>query len=116
MRSFQTNLKIISSLIIILFLQMNIILCDIEYNQPLDGECKVNLHCQSGCCSSNKCVETKKCKELRNTIYIIVACVGAALVILFTINLFHNLCKIRTEFNKKAEEKKEKENDKEKKQ
>ena len=114
MISFLRNHKI-SILIIIICFQINNIVCDVEYNKPIDGECKVNLQCQSGCCSSNKCVETKKCKDLRNKIYIIVAVVGVALVILFTINLFHNLCKIRKKFNddvqKKADSEKEKEND-----
>ena len=113
MLSFLRNVKI-SSLIIILCLQINMILCDIEYNKPLDGECKINLHCQSGCCSSNKCVETKKCKDLRNQIYIIVAIVGVVLVVIFTINLFRNLCKIRDKFNEEVK-KKEKTDNKEKK-
>ena len=57
------------------------------YRRKKDESCSVNLQCITGCCRNDKCVETKKCKEFRNTIYIIAAFVGAALAIIFTIYL-----------------------------
>ena len=72
---------------ILLFFLINIIFCEIEYGKNIDDKCSVNLQCISGCCQNDKCVETKKCKSFRNTIYIVVAIVGAALAIIFTIYL-----------------------------
>ena len=70
------------------------------------------MQCISGCCQEKKCVETKKCKEFRNTIYIIVAIVGVILDIIFTVYLLVNLCRIKSEFKEKARKKKESEDKK----
>ena len=88
----------------ILFILLNIVLCAVEYNKAIDEKCSVNLQCQSGCCQGDKCVETKKCKTFRNTIYIAVAIIGIVLAAVFTIYLMRNLCKIKEEFDKKANE------------
>ena len=85
----------------IIFILLNIVLC-VDYNKTLDEKCSVNLQCQSGCCQGDKCVETKKCKSFRNTIYMAVAIIGVVLAAVFTIYLMKNLCKIKDEFDKKA--------------
>ena len=91
--------------ILLLFFLINVIICVIEYNKDIDDKCSVNLQCKSGCCQKDKCVETKKCKKYRDTIYIVVAIVGVALAAIFTIYLLINLCIIKKEFMKKTEEK-----------
>ena len=102
----------------IIFILLNIIFCSIEYNKAINEKCSVNLQCQSGCCRGDKCVETKKCKTYRNTIYVVVAIVGVVLAAVFTVYLMINLCKIKKEFDIKAngakkatEEKEKKENE-----
>ena len=103
------------NIIIFLFFLINIIFCEVEYQKNIDEKCSVNLQCLSGCCQKDKCVETKKCKTFRNTIYIVVAIVSVVLAGIFAIYLWCNLCKIKDEFKKKADEiankkKKEEEN------
>ena len=92
---------------ILLFFLINIIYCEKEYGKNIDDKCSVNLQCISGCCQNDKCVETKKCKSFRNTIYIVVAIVGAALAIIFTIYLLVSLYFIKKKFMEKAKAKKD---------
>ena len=90
---------------IILFFLINIIFCEIEYGKNIDDKCSVNLQCISGCCQNDKCVDSKKCKDFRNKIYAVVAVVGAALAIIFTIYLLISLYFIRKNFREKAKKK-----------
>ena len=90
---------------ILLFILINIIFCEIEYGKDIDDKCSVNLQCISGCCQNDKCVDSKKCKDFRNKIYAVVAVVGAALAIIFTIYLLISLYFIRKNFREKANEK-----------
>ena len=90
---------------IILFFLVNVIFCEIEYGKDIDDKCSVNLQCISGCCQNDKCVDSKKCKDFRNKIYAVVAVVGAALAIIFTIYLLISLYFIRKNFREKAKEK-----------
>ena len=91
--------------ILLLFILINVIICAFEYNKEIDDKCSVNLQCKSGCCQKDKCVETKKCKKFRDIIYIVVAIVGVVLAAIFTVYLLINLCIIKKDFMKKAEEK-----------
>ena len=90
---------------ILLFILINITFCEIEYGKNIDDKCSVNLQCISGCCQNDKCVDSKKCKDFRNKIYVVVAVVGAALAIIFTIYLLTSLYFIRKNFRKKAKKK-----------
>ena len=90
---------------IILFFLINIIFCEIEYGKNIDDKCSVNLQCISGCCHNDKCVDSKKCKDFRNKIYVVGAVVGAALAIIFTIYLLVSLYNIRKIFKEKAKQK-----------
>ena len=109
---------LLRNIIIFLLFLINTIFCEIEYQKNIDEKCSVNLQCLSGCCQKDKCVETKKCKTFRNTIYIVVAIVCVVLAAIFAIYLWVNLCLIKKEFIKKAvdiaEAKKEAEEKKEK--
>ena len=88
--------------LILFFYLINFIFCEIEYGKELNDTCSANLQCLSGCCDAELCVETSKCKELRNKIYYSVAIVGIGLAIIFTIYLIVNLNKIRKDFTDKA--------------
>ena len=81
------NKKIILCLIVFIFYVDNS-LCQ-NYSRAVNEECKVNLHCNSACCKSNKCSETKEC--LANNIYIYQVIASAGLVIIFSIYLFIKL-------------------------
>ena len=100
-----TSLNKINFQIIFLFILMNMISCEVNYGKELNESCSVNLQCVTGCCQKDKCEETKKCKTYRNTIYIAVAIVGAALAIIFTIYLLVSLYNIRKIFKEKAKQK-----------
>ena len=54
-------------------------------------------------------VETEKCKEFRNKVYITAAIVGLALSAIFTIYLMYNLLQIKNKFNGDVKNKKGKE-------
>ena len=90
---------------IFLFILMNIIYCEINFGKDINDTCSVNLQCLSGCCQKDKCEDTKKCKNFRNTVYVAVAIVGAALAIIFSIYLLISLYRIRKIFNEKAQQK-----------
>ena len=100
-----TSLNKINFLIIFLFILMNMISCEVNYGKEIDDKCSVNLQCISGCCQNDKCVDSKKCKDFRNKIYAVVAVVGAALAIIFTIYLLVSLYNIRKIFKEKAKQK-----------
>ena len=87
--SFINNKKIFLSLIVFIFYISNA-LCQ-NVNRADGEECKTNLHCNSGCCKSGKCSETKECKETVSTIYKYQAIASAALVIIFSIYLILKL-------------------------
>ena len=91
--------------IFLLFLLINCIFCQINYGKDLNDTCSVNLQCLTGCCQEEKCVETDKCTEFRNQVYMGVAIVGIALAVIFTMYLFKSLRQIKDEFYKKAQEK-----------
>lgn len=94
------NKKIFLSLILFIF-YISKALCQNNFNKT-DGEaCKVNLHCNSGCCKSGKCSETKNCTGLVSSIYTYQAIASAALVIIFSIYLFLKLNCIKKELEDK---------------
>ena len=95
--------------ILLLIFLINVIICAVEYGKNIDEKCTVNLQCKSGCCQKDKCVETKKCKKFRDTMYIVVAVVGVVLAAIFTIYLMVNLCIIKKKFMEKAKQKTENE-------
>ena len=101
---FFNNQKIFISLIIFILFISNA-LCQNNFNRADGEECKVNLHCNSGCCKSGKCSETKECKEIVSTIYKYQAIASAVLVVIFSIYLFLKLRCIKKELNEKTEKK-----------
>ena len=101
---FSFHNRIIYGIITLSFL-INVALCDIEYHKDLNETCSVNLQCETGCCQEDICVETIKCKEFRNKIYIAAAIVGLALSAICTIYLMYNLRKIKNKFNEDVNKK-----------
>ena len=97
---FINNKKVFLSLIISIF-YINNALCQNIFNKEEGEECKANLHCNSGCCKSGKCYETKECTGLVTTIYTYQAIASAALVIIFSIYLFLKLRCIKKELEEK---------------
>ena len=100
-----TSLNKFNFQIIFLFILMNIIYCEVNFGKDINDTCSVNLQCLSGCCQKDKCEDTKKCKNFRNTVYVAVAIVGAALAIIFSIYLLISLYRIRKIFNERAQQK-----------
>ena len=98
-----TSLNNINFQIIFLFTLMNIIYCEVNFGKDINDTCSVNLQCLSGCCQKDKCEDTKKCKNFRNSVD--VAIVGAALAIIFSIYLLISLYRIRKIFNERAQQK-----------
>ena len=95
-------------IISIIFL-LNYVSCDnIEYNQTIGEKCSVNLQCNSGCCSSEKCVETDQCSS--KNIYITQAIICIALVAVFIIYLIKKLKDIQKDFQEKLKKKESKSN------
>ena len=86
----------------------------IEFNKNIGEECKVNLHCNSGCCSSDKCVSSDDCKDLKNKVYTIQIIASIVLVVICCIYLFVKLKIIKKNFQEKIEDKEGKENNKNK--
>ena len=95
---FSFHNRIIYGIITLSFL-INVALCEIEYHKDVNETCAVNLQCETGCCQEDICVETIKCKEFRNKIYIAAAIVGLALAAICTIYLMYNLRQIKKGFN-----------------
>ena len=81
----------------------------IEFNKNIGEECKVNLHCNSGCCSSNKCVNSDECKDLKNKVYTLQIIASIVLVVICCIYLFVKLKIIKKNFQEKIEDKEGKE-------
>ena len=75
--------------------------CQVSYDQPMDGNCTVNLQCNSGCCQSGYCTDNTKCKEFTDNVYKYQAIICAALVALFTLYLTTNLITLKKDFYKK---------------
>ena len=95
-------------IITILCLLLNNIYCEKKYNLELESECTGNLECQSGCCKSGKCTETKECKSLANTVYIVQIVICIFLIAIFIIILIIKLRIINKDFKIKLAEKEEK--------
>ena len=95
------NKNLFIATILSIILSLNLVLCDeVEYNRTNGESCSVNLHCNSGCCSSDICQEIDHCSTTK--IYIIQAIVCIALVAAFTIYLIPiKLKNIKQDFEKK---------------
>ena len=52
-----------------------------SFNKPKGEACSSNLECESGCCSSDKCSRTSKCRNLVKLVYIIEAVVCLIFII-----------------------------------
>ena len=90
-------------LILIMYLisLSNFVDCQINnynYNKSNGEECSANLHCNSGCCSGDKCSEIDDCSISK--IYVIQAIVCIAIVAAFSIYLFIKLKWIKADFEK----------------
>ena len=52
-----------------------------SYNKQKGEPCSSNLECESGCCSSDKCSRTSKCRNLVKVVYIVEAAVCLIFII-----------------------------------
>ena len=101
--SFINNKKIFLSLIVFIFYIGNVLGQNV--NKANEEECKVNLNCNSGCCKSGKCSETKECAGSISTYYKYQAIASAALVVIFSIYLFLKLRCIKNSLEEKKTQK-----------
>ena len=97
---FINNLRF-NLILITLFFLISKASCQVSYDQPIDGNCTVNLQCNSGCCQSGYCTENTKCKEFTENVYKYQAIICAVLVALFTLYLTKNLISLKKEFYQK---------------
>ncbi len=107
MKIFEKNIinnKLSFVVIISIIFLLNYASCDnIEYNQTIGDKCSVNLQCNSGCCSSEKCVETEQCSS--KNVYFAQAIICIGLVVIFTIYLIKKLKDIKEDFQEKLQKK-----------
>ena len=99
------NKKIFFGILFLCLLINNVYGEEQKYNLDLDSECKVNLECRSGCCTSGKCSETKECKSFANTVYIVQLIICVVLIAIFIIVLIVKLKSINTDFQEKLKQK-----------
>lgn len=95
------NKNIFHIIVIAIIFLMSQAFCQIDLK--LDDSCKVSLQCNTGCCKSGKCAETKECKSNTNTVYSAQAIACAALVVIFSIYLIIKLKSIKTDFLEKSQ-------------
>ena len=65
------------------------------YNKQKGEPCSSNLECESGCCSSDKCTRTSKCRNLVKVVYIVEAAVCLLFIIAAIIYLIVKLKSLR---------------------
>ena len=65
------------------------------YNKQKGEPCSSNLECESGCCSSDKCSRTSKCRNLVKVVYIVEAIVCLLFIIAAIIYLIVKLKSLR---------------------
>ena len=58
-----------------------------SFNKQKGEPCSSNLECESGCCSSDKCSRTSKCRNLVKVVYILEAIVCLIFIIVAIIYL-----------------------------
>ena len=86
-----------------LFLFIILITCSVinsqensePYNKQKGEPCSSNLECESGCCSSDKCTRTSKCRNLVKVVYIVEAAVCLLFIIAAIIYLIVKLKSLR---------------------
>ena len=96
---FRFNLIIITFIFI-----LSKISCQFNYNKEDGNNCTVNLQCNSGCCKSGICSNTKKCIRIIKIIYKSEAIACALLIIFFSIYLMYKLVNLKKNFYKNINE------------
>ena len=66
-----------------------------SFNKEKGEPCSSSLECESGCCSSDKCSRTSKCRNLVRVVYIVEAAVCLIFIIAVAIFLIIKLRNLR---------------------